>query len=107
MICGLKVKQMAHICFLIYSEGNFAFISYSILIEIFLTVGLQARTIKPEFYTNCRSHAALTIFPSTPPETPPLPNPLKVPSQTRRQEGRRQEKVKAAVLTSLLQLKFI
>lgn len=74
----------------------------------FPTAALKARTIQHEFSVACGSHAALTIFPN---------NPLRhrhqflIPSKfSAKEEGRRggdSENVKAPVLTSLLQLKFI
>lgn len=110
MACGLRVKQMAHICFfdLLSSisptlRGNILYINGAFPDSLIQGKNNQSQVLH-ELWDSC---CVPSFSHQPPPTTPPIPNPLKVPSQTRGQEGRRQEQVKAAVITSLLQLKFI
>lgn len=75
---------------------------------IFPTAALKARTIRPEFSATCGSHAALTVFPNNPlRHRHQFLIPSKFPAKEEGKRGGDSENVKAAVLTSLLQLKFI
>lgn len=82
--------------------------AWSTLIAIFPTAALKARTIRPGISETCGSHAALTVFPNNPLQhRHQFLIPSKFPAKEEGKRGGDSENVKAAVLTSLLQLKFI
>lgn len=71
------------------------------------TAALNARTIQREFSVTC-AHAALAIFPNNPLcHRHQFLIPSKFPAIEQGRRGGDSDDVKAPVLTSLLQLKFI